>query len=194
MTASNPQNILTVFASGKGSNTQKIIDYFRHHPSIHVGLIVCNNSRAGVLEIAEKEHIPTLLINRKTLNETGYLEELRQYKTDWIILAGFLLKIPPVLVKAYPAHIINIHPALLPAYGGRGMYGMAVHTAVVNAGEPKSGITIHFVDEEYDHGKTILQQTVALEKGETPDSLAAKIHVLEYRHFAPAIEKAVMGR
>lgn len=187
------QKSLAIFASGQGTNTRRIIDYFKKHPFIKVGLIVCNKPEAGVLQIARQEEIPYLVIEKKKLLSDGYIGELRQYKIDWIILAGFLLKIPELLVEAFPSKIINIHPALLPAYGGKGMYGMAVHRAVIAAGEQKSGITIHFVDEEYDHGKIILQESVGITPGDTPDTLAAKIHELEYRYFAPAIEKAIGG-
>lgn len=182
---------LAIFASGAGSNAQKIIDHFRRHSLIKPALIVCNKPGAGVLAIAEKENIPFIVIEKKHFQETGYVDELRLYQIDWIILAGFLWKVPEILISAFPSRIINIHPALLPAYGGKGMYGMAVHTAVVNAKELRSGITIHFVDEEYDHGAIILQAHVDLIPDETPASLAAKIHELEYLHFAPTIEKII---
>jgi phosphoribosylglycinamide formyltransferase-1 len=185
---------LAIFASGSGTNAQKIIDRFRDHSRIRVALIVCNKPGAGVLTIADLEGIPSLLIERdRFLKGDGYIPELEQGRIDWVILAGFLWKIPSVLVKAYPSHILNIHPALLPKYGGRGMYGHFVHEAVIEAGEAESGITIHLVDEQYDHGKTLFQTSCALEPGETPDSLARKVQVLEHRYFPEVIEQTVLG-
>lgn len=193
MTHQTNKKTLAIFASGAGSNAQKIISFFKHHPSIQVGLIVCNKTEAGVLKIAKKEDVPFIVIERKKFMETGYLEELRNCQIDWIILAGFLWKVPEVLVGAFPSRIINIHPALLPAYGGKGMYGDAVHAAIIKAGDARSGITIHFVDEEYDNGAVILQESVLLEPGETAESLARKIHELEYQYFAPTIERLLLN-
>lgn len=169
------------------------MDYFRNHSSIEIALIVCNNPGAGVLNIAEKENVPFIVIRKKEFQETGYVEELKQYKIQFIVLAGFLWKVPPVLIRAFPSGIINIHPALLPMYGGKGMYGMAVHTAVINAREVKSGITIHYVNEEYDEGTIILQAEVAITPEDSPETLAAKIHQLEYTHLSPVIEKIVLS-
>lgn len=182
-------NHLTIFASGAGSNTQKIIDYFKKNSRIKIGLIVCNKANAGVLDIAAHENIPALLIEKEKFKETGYVDELKKKSTGLIVLAGFLWKIPPVLINAFPHKIINIHPALLPAYGGKGMYGNAVHTAVIAAKEKMSGITIHYVDEKYDHGKIIFQATCAIDEMETPESLAHKIHELEHKHYPQIIEK-----
>lgn len=189
----NPSENLAIFASGRGSNTQRIIDHFRNHASIKVALIVCNKPEARVLEIARLENIPYLIIEREKFFLDGYLNELRKYKIRWVILAGFLLKVPISLIKAFPSRIINIHPALLPSYGGKGMYGTAVHRAVIAAREPRSGITIHFVDEQYDHGKIILQKSIEVSHKDTPDTLASKVHDLEYQFFAPAIEKIITG-
>ena len=184
---------LAIFASGSGTNAQKIIERFSGHPRIRVVLVVSNKPGAGVLDIASSAGIPTLLIERERfLRGDAYIPELRREGITWIILAGFLWKAPSLLVEAYPGHIINIHPALLPAYGGKGMYGHFVHEAVVAAGEPTSGITIHLVDEHYDHGRTLFQATTSLEPGETPESLARKIQVLEHRHFPEVIEQTVL--
>jgi formyltetrahydrofolate-dependent phosphoribosylglycinamide formyltransferase len=180
---------IVIFASGAGSNAQKIIDYFKEKKTAEIVLIVCNNPNAGVVQIASKENIPVLIIEKNRFKETGYLEEIQKYNPDILVLAGFLWKVPPVLIHQFPHHIINIHPALLPSYGGKGMYGNAVHTAVVAAKEKESGITIHFVDEKYDHGETILQAKCVLNENETPESLAAKIHKLEHEYFAKTIEK-----
>lgn len=185
---------IAIFASGAGSNAQKIIDYFRHSDHIRVGLICCNKPGAGVLNIAGRENIPFVLIERERFYRGDhYLPELRKFGIDFIVLAGFLWKIPVELIKAYPQHIINIHPALLPAYGGKGMYGRYVHEAVIDARETESGITIHFVDEIYDHGKIIFQARVSVDPSDSPDSLAQKIHVLEHMHYPRIIDEVVGG-
>jgi formyltetrahydrofolate-dependent phosphoribosylglycinamide formyltransferase len=180
---------VAIFASGAGSNARKIIEYFENQYVIKVSLIVCNVPTAGVLEIAKEKGIPTLLINKTEFAASGYVESLRNSDIDFIVLAGFLWKVPEVLVKAYPKAIINIHPALLPNYGGKGMYGSRVHEAVIAAGESKSGITIHWVDENYDEGDIIFQAECTIAAGDTPEILAQKIHALEHQHFAPVIEK-----
>ena len=185
---------VAIFASGAGSNARKIIEYFEgggagSKTRIKVSLIVCNVPGAGVLEIAKEKGIPTLLINKEEFARTGYVESLRNADIHFIVLAGFLWKVPAVLVNAYPRSIINIHPALLPKYGGKGMYGARVHEAVIAAGEKESGITIHWVNEQYDEGAIIFQATCLVESGDTPAMLANKIHALEHAHFAPTIEK-----
>lgn len=181
---------IAIFASGAGSNAQKIIDHFRGTEAVKIALIVCNNPAAGVLSIAEKEQIPSLLIEKKRFaTEDAYLPELSKHQIDFIVLAGFLWKVPGVLISQYPDKMINIHPALLPKYGGKGMYGSKVHEAVITAGETESGITIHFVDELYDHGNIILQATCLINEKDTADTLAQKIHVLEHRHYPEAIAR-----
>lgn len=183
---------IAIFASGAGSNAQKIIDHFHGHPSITMALIVCNKPGAGVLGIAARERIPTLLIDKeKFFRGNGYVDELRAAGIDFIVLAGFLWKLPATLVRAYAGHIINIHPAILPRYGGKGMYGMFVHNAVIDAKDKESGITIHFVDEVYDHGDVIFQATCPVEASDTPDLLAQKIHALEHTHYPRVIEEVV---
>ena len=194
---------VAIFASGAGSNARKIIEYFEvggadlnaqvggagSNTHIKVSMIVCNVPGAGVLEIAKEKGIPTLLINKEEFARTGYVESLRNADIHFIVLAGFLWKVPAVLVNAYPRSIINIHPALLPKYGGKGMYGARVHEAVIAARENESGITIHWVNEQYDEGAIIFQATCLVESGDTPAMLANKIHALEHAHFAPTIEK-----
>ncbi len=183
---------VAVFASGAGSNAAKIIEHFRSSSIGRVCLVVCNNPGAGVLTVAEKENVPVLIIERKKFNQDGYLPELRDLSIDLLVLAGFLWKIPPVLINAYPGKIVNIHPALLPKYGGKNMYGKAVHEAVLAAGEKESGITIHYVDEMYDHGATILQVKCDVDNTDTAESLADKIHVLEHSCYARAIEELIL--
>ena len=183
---------LAIFASGTGTNAARIIDYFRGSSNVKIGLIVCNKPGAGVLAIAQKEQVPTLLIEKETFFRGGaYVAELRAKNIEFIVLAGFLWKIPEALVRAYPGRIINIHPALLPKYGGKGMYGRHVHEAVIAAEEKESGITIHWVDEHYDHGEPIRQVKVIVEPGDTPETLAQKIHLLEYEHFPKVIEEVL---
>ncbi len=184
---------IAVFASGAGSNTQVIIDHFAGSPSTRVALIVCNKPGAGVLSIAAKENIPALLINKEQfLNGDHYLAALRENKIGFIVLAGFLWKVPVDLIKAYPKKIINIHPALLPKYGGAGMYGHFVHEAIIAHKEKESGISIHYVDELYDHGEIIYQAKCGVDENDTAESLAKKIHLLEHAHYAAVIEKIVM--
>lgn len=183
---------LAIFASGAGSNAQKIIEYFREHPQIQVALVVCNKPGAGVLSIAEKNGVPGLLIEKEPFfRGDSYLPALRSYHIDFIILAGFLWKVPQKLINAFPRRIINIHPALLPKYGGKGMYGGFVHSAVLANKERESGITIHYVDEHYDHGDTIFQATCPVEPGDTPETLAMKVHQLEHHYYPAIIEKTV---
>ncbi|MBI5858442.1 MAG: phosphoribosylglycinamide formyltransferase [Sphingobacteriales bacterium] len=184
----SPVNI-AIFASGAGSNTQKIIDRFRQSEKIRVALIVCNNPDAGVLKIAARENIPALLIEKERFfRGDAYLNELKERNIDFIVLAGFLWKLPVSLIRAFSHKIINIHPALLPKYGGKGMYGHRVHEAVIAAGEKESGISIHYVDELYDHGKIIFQARCPVLENDTADSLAQRIHALEHEHYPRVIE------
>jgi formyltetrahydrofolate-dependent phosphoribosylglycinamide formyltransferase len=188
----SPGTHIAIFASGTGSNAQKIIDRFRNTASVKIALIVCNNPTAGVLKIAEKENIPFLIIEKeKFFRGNGYTNELKEKKIGLIVLAGFLWKLPSPLINAYPGRIINIHPALLPKYGGKGMYGRHVHEAVIAAGEKESGITIHYVDEQYDNGDIILQVKCPVLPGDTPGSLAQRIHKLEHEHYPKVVEEVV---
>lgn len=184
---------LAIFASGAGSNAQKIIEYFsQDDKKIQVALIVCNNPHAGVLNIAQQHNLAILLINKEQFFKgNAYVDELKKANINYIILAGFLFKIPAKLINAYPEKIINIHPALLPKYGGKGMYGSFVHQAVIDAKEKQSGITIHIVDELYDHGKHLFQKTCDVLPGDTPQTLAQRIHALEHAHFAKVIEEYI---
>jgi formyltetrahydrofolate-dependent phosphoribosylglycinamide formyltransferase len=188
-TASAAPIHIAIFASGAGSNARKIIEYFENKGlRIKVSLIVCNVPGAGVLDIAEEKGIPSLMINKSDFAANGYVESLKNAGIDFIVLAGFLWKVPEVLVRAYPKAIINIHPALLPKYGGKGMYGARVHEAVIAAGEKESGITIHWVNENYDEGAIIFQAKCSIDASDTATSLANKIHALEHAHFATTIE------
>jgi formyltetrahydrofolate-dependent phosphoribosylglycinamide formyltransferase len=179
---------VAIFASGAGSNAHQIIKYFSASQNMKITFIVCNKTGAGVLAIAQNAAIPSLLIEKERFfNGDNYLPELKKYKIDFIVLAGFLWKIPVALIQAFPKKIINIHPALLPKYGGKGMYGNKVHEAVIAAGEKESGISIHYVDEIYDHGEIIFQATCKVAENDTPGSLAQKIHVLEHANYPRVI-------
>jgi len=181
---------IAIFASGAGTNAQKIIDHFRNSSVAKVALIVCNKKNAGVLQIAEKENIPSLIIEKeKFFSGSGYLDELLERRIDFIVLAGFLWKIPFPLLQAYPRKIVNIHPALLPKFGGHGMYGSHVHEAVLAGKEVESGITIHYVDEHYDNGDIILQIKCPVLDKDTPESLANRIHQLEHANYPLVIEQ-----
>ena len=179
---------LIIFASGRGSNAQAIIDYFGESDETRVALIVTNKADAGVIDVAKKENIPFIVASRAEMAGDEFLSELISYKPSLVILAGFLLKIPNSLIDAFPNKIINIHPALLPGYGGKGMWGHHVHSAVINSGDKQSGISIHAVDEVYDHGAVILQARCPVLPGDTPETLAARIHKLEHYYFPRTIE------
>lgn len=184
---------MAIFASGAGTNADNIMAHFKNHPTIQVGLVVSNKKEAGVLRIAQDYQVPTLIIKREDfLNSDKYVKELQAANINMIILAGFLWKVPQQLIEAFPERIINIHPALLPSYGGKGMYGHFVHTAVIQAKETESGITIHLVDEDYDHGRHLFQAKCAISPSDNPESLAAKIHQLEHTHFPQIIEQYIM--
>lgn len=186
-----PKN-LVIFASGAGSNAGQIINYFKSSSLASIQLIVCNKPGAGVIDIGKSEDIPLLLIEKERFfRGDAYLPELQKAGTDLIVLAGFLWKIPQPLIDHYPRRIINIHPALLPKYGGKGMYGQYVHEAIVNAGEVESGITIHYVDEHYDNGDIIFQTACPVLENDSAETLAGRIHQLEHLHYPLVIEKVI---
>ena len=183
---------LAIFASCSGTNAQNIIEFFNEKDIAEVSLILSNDENAYVLERARKHNIPTVTFNRKTFYETDViLDLLREKQIDLVVLAGFLWMVPGNLLKAYPDRIINIHPALLPKYGGKGFYGMKVHESVIAAGEKESGITIHYVNEHYDAGQIIFQATCSVSAEDTPESLAIKVHALEYAHFPGVIARLI---
>lgn len=181
---------IAIFASGAGSNAQKIIDHLKGNDKAAVTLILCNKPGAGVFTIAENEHIPSVLIEKERFFKSDeYINILKDANIDLVVLAGFLWKVPANLVQAFPDHIINIHPALLPKYGGKGMYGHFVHDAVIAAKETESGITIHFVNEKYDDGATILQERCTITPDDTPETLAKKVQVLEHKYYPLIVEQ-----
>jgi len=186
---------IVIFASGAGSNAQRIIDHFHGSELGRVALIVSNNPAAGVLNIAKQEGIPNLVITRKHfLQPGGMIKLLQELPADLIVLAGFLRKIPAEMVQAFPEKIVNIHPALLPQYGGSGMYGHHVHDAVIAAGEIKTGITIHYINEHYDEGPPIFRRTVDIDPSDTPQSLAWKVQQLEHDWYPRIIADLLEGK
>ncbi|PRY85340.1 phosphoribosylglycinamide formyltransferase [Mongoliibacter ruber] len=179
---------IAILASGSGSNAEEIVKYFADSKKGKVALIASNKKDAFVLERAKKLQIPHFTFSKSELESGELVQKLQEAKIDWVILAGFLLKIPSNLIQAFSDRIINIHPALLPKYGGKGMYGMHVHHAVKNAGDQESGITIHLVNEHYDEGKIIFQAAVPVSAEDSPEDIAAKVHKLEYKYFPNVIE------
>ncbi|MDR2844014.1 MAG: phosphoribosylglycinamide formyltransferase [Candidatus Symbiothrix sp.] len=184
---------IALLASGSGSNAENIVRYFEHHPKVEFPLILANKTEAFIHERAKKLNIPSYTISKSGFENGEALQLLQQHSVDWIILAGFLLKIPDNLLQAFPNKIINIHPALLPKFGGKGMYGSHVHEAVVAHRETESGITIHYVNENYDEGLIIFQAKCPVLPADSPEDVAAKVHELEYRHFPAVIERVVCG-
>lgn len=182
---------IAIFASGNGSNAENIIRYFKENPqSAEVTLVICNKPQAGVLDRAEKLGVPTAVITKSELNDSEFmLELLQQHSVDLIVLAGFLQMIPAFLINSYRDKIVNIHPSLLPAFGGKGMFGRHVHEAVVAAGVQETGITIHLVTEKYDDGAILFQAKTDVTHQDTPDSVETKIHSLEKEYFPQIIEK-----
>ncbi len=180
---------IAIFASGSGSNAENIFHYFQKNHQVIVDIFLTNNPNAKVLERADKLGVESFVFNRNVFyNSSLVLDELLSRNIDFIVLAGFMWLVPENILNHYPQKIVNIHPALLPAYGGRGMYGDFVHEAVSKAGETKTGITIHFVNNKYDEGDIIFQKAVDIIPGENPQSIADKVHVLEYEWYPQIIE------
>ena len=179
---------MVLFASGNGSNVENIIQYFQNNAAVSVAGVFSNNVQAKVLDKAKKYGVPTFTFDKKELDESVVLNKINTLQPDLIVLAGFLLKFPEHIIAAYPNKIINIHPALLPQYGGKGMYGMHVHRAILENKEKETGITIHYVNEHYDEGEFILQQKVNIESCQTPEEIAGKVQQLEYDYFPKTIK------
>jgi len=183
---------IIIFASGSGTNAENIIEHFNDSGLATVTFVVTNNPKAGVLGRADRLGVPSKTFSKNEMHQTEFMSFLKE-NADFIVLAGFLLKIPDEMIKQFPKTIVNIHPALLPKYGGKGMYGMHVHEAVVENQEPESGITIHYVNENYDEGAIIFQKSVDLTVGDTPNDVAAKIHNLEQDNFPKVIENLLQS-
>ncbi|NDK56832.1 phosphoribosylglycinamide formyltransferase [Pontibacter fetidus] len=186
---------IVIFASGSGSNAQRLLEHFEHHPQIRVAALFSNNPKAYALKRAETYHVPALLFSRDEFYGTDkVLEQVKSFNPDLIVLAGFLWLVPQKFLQAFPDSIINIHPALLPKYGGKGMHGINVHTAVVQAGDEQSGITIHRVNEEYDKGEFILQEYCPVHPDDTPEELAARVLQLEHKYLPEVVEKLLQKK
>ena len=185
---------IVIFASGSGSNAENIIQYFQENKEVNVTYVVSNKKNAKVLERAKNLNVPTWTFDRDALeNSITVLSFLKEH-ADFIVLAGFLLKMPVTIIAAFPNKIINIHPALLPKYGGKGMYGARLHEEVKKNNEAETGITIHYVNENYDEGAIIFQKTVALSEVDTPETIAEKVHELEYEHYPKVIENLMSNQ
>ena len=182
---------LAILASGGGTNAEAIINYFKGRHDVSIDQIMSNKSDAYVLERAKNHGIEHSIFSKGDLVSGKVLSLLKEQNIDLIILAGFLLLVPKEIVDSYPNRILNIHPALLPKYGGKGMYGDRVHKAVIQNGEKESGITIHYVNQNYDEGDVIVQAKCPVQKDDSPESLASKIHALEYAHYPVTIDKIV---
>lgn len=186
------KQLIAIFASGTGSNAVQLIEHFRNSKYMEVNVLVCNKADAPVVEKARNLGVEVLIMDNETFeNGLTLLQELDYREISWIVLAGFLRKLPVNLINGFRNRIINIHPALLPKFGGKGMYGMHVHRAVIEAGEDRSGITIHLVDEEFDKGEILAQYTVDLTSDDTPETVAKKVQQLEHQHFAYIVEQTI---
>jgi len=183
---------IVVFASGSGTNAENIIKFFNHTKTAKVTNVLCNNEHAKVFDRCKKLNIKSLHFNRKDFSTSDVVLNILKEEADYIILAGFLWKIPQKIIDAFPNKIINIHPALLPKYGGKGMYGMHVHTAVKENKETETGITIHYVNANYDEGAIIFQAKTALNEEDSAEKIAEKIHILEQKHFPKVIEEVIL--
>ena len=185
---------LAIFASGSGTNAEAIMKYFKHHPSIEVALLLSNNPQAGALNRAHKFQVPTKVFDRVQFRENGsVLQWLRDAEITHLALAGFLWLVPQDILKAFPNSIINIHPALLPKFGGKGMYGNKVHESVISSGEKETGITIHVVNEHFDEGKILFQAACPIEPDDDIDRIVQKVHALEHAHIPKVIEQWISG-
>ncbi|MGB5362678.1 MAG: phosphoribosylglycinamide formyltransferase [Aureibaculum sp.] len=183
---------IAILASGSGTNAENIIRYFQKSSVAFVVLVLSNKKDAKVLERAKRYDINALTFNKRQFIEEDEVLNILKKEADFIVLAGFLLKVPEKIIKAFPQKIINIHPALLPKYGGKGMYGMHVHNAVIENKEVETGITIHYVNENYDEGNIIFQKTVRIKADDTPESISKKVHELEYENFPKIIETVLL--
>ncbi len=183
---------IAIFASGDGTNTEKLIKHFKGNPNISVELIISNSTKAGVIKLAQKNEIQYSVINKSLLTNNSYMTSLLNlYDIDFIVLAGFLLLMPPFLVKMYDQRMINIHPALLPKHGGKGMYGLNVHQSVISAGDAETGVTIHYVNESFDKGKIIFQEKIKVDRRDTAEKLAKKVQEIEHKILPEWTERLI---
>ena len=185
---------IVIFASGSGTNAENIINFFNLTNTATVTKVLCNNKYAGIFERCERLNVDCVFFNRTEFSESEFVLDILKEQADYIVLAGFLWKIPQNIIDAFPQNIINIHPALLPKYGGKGMYGMNVHRAVAANKEQETGITIHYVNENYDEGAIIFQAKTALVKEDSSEHIAEKIHRLEQQYFPKVIEEVILSK
>ncbi len=185
---------IAILASGEGTNAERIVRYFEGNPDVEVAVIIASRPTAGVVGRAERLGVPCRVVTPAEFAEGKGLEVLREYGTDFVVLAGFLSRVPDTIVHSYERCMVNIHPSLLPKFGGKGMYGMHVHRAVLEAGEKESGITIQYISEQYDRGDIIFQARCPVLPDDTPETLAARVHQLEYRHYPEIIGKLLRGK
>lgn len=187
----NMKNI-AILASGEGTNAERIIRYFEEKEEVNVAVVIASRASAGVIKRVEHLHVPCRVVTSAGFASGEALQVLQEYKTDFVVLAGFLLRIPDAILHAYPKRMVNIHPSLLPKFGGKGMYGIHVHEAVLKAGEEESGITIQYINERYDEGDYIFQARCPVLPDDTPEALAERVHQLEYQYYPEVIEKLVL--
>lgn len=186
---------IAIFASGSGSNAEKIIEYFKDRDDVNVAYVYSNRKKAKVLERAEKHGVPSFIFTKDDfLNDTTVIYHLKRNSIDLIVLAGFLLLIPKKMINAFPQRIINIHPSLLPKYGGKGMYGMNVHEAVSESGDTETGITVHFVNQEFDKGKIISQVRCIIKPHDSAENIASKVLKLEHQYFPLIIDQLLENK
>jgi phosphoribosylglycinamide formyltransferase-1 len=185
---------IAIFASGAGTNARTIISYVHNHATLEISLVVSTNLNAGVVQVAAENEIPCFVLENNEANDAAFmLNFLEKEEIDFIVLAGYMRKIPAEVTRAFENRIINIHPALLPKFGGKGMYGHHVHAAVKSAGEKQTGITIHFVNEHYDEGNIIFQASCEISDGDTAEDIQKKVHILEHQHYPSVIEKTILS-
>ncbi len=183
---------IAIFASGNGTNAERFFAHFRNHPQIEVALLLCNKADAFVLERARNANIKSEVFDKAEFEKGEVLKILKENRVTHVVLAGFLWLIPRYITEAFPNRVINIHPALLPKFGGKGMYGSKVHEAVKDSGDEETGITIHLVNEQYDEGKVIFQTRTNVEESDSPEDIAAKVHALEYEHYPKVVENWIL--
>ncbi|MDD6003225.1 MAG: phosphoribosylglycinamide formyltransferase [Bacteroidales bacterium] len=184
---------VTIFASGSGSNAENIFNYFKDSKLVRVGLLITDNPKAFVIERCRRHSVPCLVLSKRLIDDTDFmLGVLRDFRTNFVVLAGYIKLVPDYIVAAFDQRIVNIHPSLLPKHGGKGMYGSRVHQSVLDSGDKESGITIHFIDNDYDRGSVIFQAKCPVLPDDTADTLAQRVHALEYEYYPKVIEDTII--
>lgn len=184
---------VTIFASGSGSNAENIFNYFKDSKLVRVGLLITDNPKAFVIERCRRHSVPCLVLSKRLIDDTDFmLGVLRDFRTNFVVLAGYIKLVPDYIVTAFDQRIVNIHPSLLPKHGGKGMYGSRVHQSVLDSGDKESGITIHFIDNDYDRGSVIFQAKCPVLPDDTADTLAQRVHALEYEYYPKVIEDTII--